>query len=116
MTDQVLQTLIIVHWVNDSIKMLYIYTYLLFNHQEIAPEELLSVIRCNCKLSSRNPCCTNQCSCKACGNCNGFGCNNSCKEDGINDDDNDSISDDDNDDTVKSFGESDNLFEKLFNI
>ena len=51
-----------------------------------------------------------------CGNCNGFGCNNSCKEDGINDDDNDSISDDDNDDTVKSFGESDNLFEKLFNI
>ena len=56
--------------------------------KEIAPEELLLVIRCNCKLSSRNPCGSNQCSCQrngiqcvpACGDCRGMGCNNSSRE------------------------------------
>jgi hypothetical protein len=49
-----------------------------------APENILKFIRCNCKLSSRNPCGTNQCSCRkndlkcvpACGDCHGNGCHN----------------------------------------
>jgi len=82
--------------------------------QNVAPEELLLVIRCNCKLSSRNPCGSNQCSCKrngiqcvsACGDCRGFGCNNSCD---------DEISDDE-EETIDFFNEDDNMFERLFNI
>ena len=42
------------------------------------------MIRCNCKLDSRNPCGTNLCSCRknglklvpACGDCRGDSCNN----------------------------------------
>ncbi len=50
-----------------------------------APENLLKFVRCKCKLSSRNPCGTNACSCRknglkcvsACGDCQGEGCYNS---------------------------------------
>ncbi len=50
-----------------------------------APENLLKFVRCKCKLSSRNPCGTNACSCRknglkcvsACGDCRGEGCYNS---------------------------------------
>lgn len=52
--------------------------------KEIAPAEIIKVIKCNCKLSSKNPCGTNLCSCRkngikcmpACGNCHGNDCNN----------------------------------------
>ena len=51
---------------------------------EAAPENLLKFVRCKCKLTSRNPCGTNLCSCHknglkcvaACGDCRGEGCNN----------------------------------------
>ena len=47
-----------------------------------APETLLKCVRCKCKLSSRNRCGTNVCSCRknglkcvtACGNCRGENC------------------------------------------
>ncbi len=49
-----------------------------------APETLLKFVRCKCKLSSRNPCGTNLCSCRknglkcatACGDCRGENCKN----------------------------------------
>ena len=49
-----------------------------------APETLLNFVRCKCKLSSRNPCGTNACSCRkndlkcvtACGDCRGENCRN----------------------------------------
>ena len=49
-----------------------------------APESLLKFVRCQCKLSSKNPCGTNICSCRknglkcvtACGDCRGEGCKN----------------------------------------
>ena len=49
-----------------------------------APEGLLKFIRCKCKLSSRNPCSSNICSCHkhglkcvtACGDCHGKDCHN----------------------------------------
>ena len=49
-----------------------------------APETLLQFVRCKCKLSSRNPCGTNICSCQknglkcvtACGDCRGENCRN----------------------------------------
>ncbi len=49
-----------------------------------APEGLLKFIRCKCKLSSRNPCSSNICSCHkhglkcatACGDCHGKDCQN----------------------------------------
>ena len=49
-----------------------------------APENLLKFVRCKCKLSSRNPCGTNACSCRknglkcvtACGDCRGENCSN----------------------------------------
>ena len=52
--------------------------------QEVAPESLLKFIRCKCKVSSRNPCGTNICSCRknglkcvtACGDCRGENCKN----------------------------------------
>ena len=52
-----------------------------------APENLLVVIRCKCKLSSRNVCGTNLCSCRksrlkcvaACEGCRGDECNNAAK-------------------------------------
>ena len=77
--------------------------------KEIAPEELLLVIHCNYKLSSRNPCGSNQCSCRrngiqcvpACGDCRGMGCKNSSR--GMEDDTTDS--DDSSDDG--------NIFDKL---
>ena len=50
-----------------------------------APETLLKFVQCKCKLSSRNPCGTNVCSCRknglkcvtACGDCRGQNCRNS---------------------------------------
>ena len=52
--------------------------------KEIAPPDLLQIVRCKCKMSSRNPCGTNVCSCRkngilcmpACGGCHGEDCNN----------------------------------------
>lgn len=49
-----------------------------------ASDELLKVIRCKCKMSSKRPCATSVCSCRkydlkcvmACGHCNGEGCQN----------------------------------------
>ena len=51
---------------------------------EPGPAELLNVIRCNCKLSTKNPCGANNCSCRknglpcvtACRNCHGNSCTN----------------------------------------
>ena len=64
-------------------------------------------------MSSRNPCGSNQCSCKingmqcvsACGDCKGVGCKNSC---------NDEYDDEEND--IHEYNEDDNLFERLFDI
>ena len=52
--------------------------------KEVAPENLLGIIRCKCKLSSRNVCGTNLCSCRksglkcvaVCEGCRGDDCNN----------------------------------------
>jgi len=52
---------------------------------DAAPENLLQFIRCKCKLTSKNPCGTNICSCRknglkcvtACGDCRGEDCKNS---------------------------------------
>ena len=52
--------------------------------QDPAPPNILNVVRCNCKSSSKNQCGTNLCSCRksglvcvsACGGCHGVGCNN----------------------------------------
>jgi len=52
--------------------------------KEIAPPNILKVIRCHCKNTSRNQCGTNVCMCRkngircmpACGDCNGLNCNN----------------------------------------
>ena len=51
---------------------------------EAGPESLLKFVRCKCKVSSRNPCGNNVCSCRknglkcvtACGDCRGENCNN----------------------------------------
>lgn len=51
---------------------------------DAAPEWLIKVVRCNCKMTSRNPCNTQSCSCRknglkcveACGSCHGEGCAN----------------------------------------
>ena len=48
------------------------------------PETLLKFVRCKCKLSTKNPCGTNICSCNknglkcvtACGDCQGKSCQN----------------------------------------
>ena len=52
--------------------------------KDVAPKNLLKFVRCKCKLTSRNPCGTNTCSCRknglkcvtACGDCRECGCNN----------------------------------------
>ena len=49
-----------------------------------APIDLLKFIRCNCKLTTKNPCSSNICTCRkhglscmtACGNCHGQNCTN----------------------------------------
>jgi hypothetical protein len=49
-----------------------------------APIDLLKFIRCNCKLTTKNPCSSNICTCRkhglscmaACGNCHGQHCTN----------------------------------------
>ena len=51
---------------------------------DVAPENLLKVVRCNCKTSSKNQCRTNLCSCRkhglkcvsTCGECFGESCGN----------------------------------------
>ena len=50
----------------------------------VAPDNILRFIRCNCNISKKRPCSTNTCSCKkhglvcvsACANCNGIDCEN----------------------------------------
>ena len=52
--------------------------------KDVAPQSLLQFVRCKCKLSSRNPCGNNGCSCRknglkcvtACGDCRGDNCKN----------------------------------------
>lgn len=51
---------------------------------DAAPDSLLKFVRCKCKLTSRNPCVNNSCSCRkhglkcvtACGDCRGESCQN----------------------------------------
>ena len=69
-----------------------------------APDNMLKFIRCKCKVSSRNPCGTNVCSCRknglkfvpACGDCRGETCNNSEQdlEEILDSDENEDIMDD----------------------
>ncbi|KAG1665078.1 hypothetical protein GQR58_019552 [Nymphon striatum] len=81
--------------------------------KEIAPKELLKVIRCNCKTSSKNQCGTNICTCRkhglkcmpACGGCQGESCSNKADLEDID------MSDDDTD---GEDGEK-NIIEDLFN-
>lgn len=69
---------------------------------EPAPDNILKFIRCNCKLSKKNPCGTNVCTCRkhglvcvsACGDCHGVDCENS----GSLQDPSDAAVDDDDDD------------------
>jgi len=64
-------------WKNEGGRLTPIATDL-----EPAPEDLLKVIRCNCKSSAANQCFTNLCTCRknglhciaACGNCHGQSC------------------------------------------
>ena len=52
---------------------------------DAAPKSLLKFVRCKCKLTSKNPCGNNLCSCRknglkcvsACGDCRGQNCKNS---------------------------------------
>lgn len=49
-----------------------------------APDDILHVVRCNCRTETKNPCGGNTCSCRkngltcvsACGSCHGRGCRN----------------------------------------
>ena len=89
-------------WKIDGKVLAPIMTYL-----NAAPEGLLKFVRCKCKLSSRNPCGNNICSCRknglkcvtACGDCHGESCKN--VEEIIVDDD-----DDDDDGNIGSDGEN----------
>ena len=62
---------------------------------DAAPESLLKFVRCKCKLSARNPCGNNSCSCRkhglkcvtACGDCRGESCQNA-EEVTLDDEDN----------------------------
>ena len=66
-------------WFNNNGKL-----YPVMTDQEPAPAFLLNFIRCNCKLTSKNTCGTNMCSCRrnglkcvrACGDCRGINCHN----------------------------------------
>lgn len=59
--------------------------FIFFLVQPPAPDDVLKVIRCNCKMTSRNTCGTTSCSCRsnglkcvsACGDCKGLDCLNS---------------------------------------
>ena len=77
-----------------------------------APDELLNIIRCNCQLTSKNPCGGNNCSCRAnglncvaaCGDCRGTQCMN-CKTNAITEND------------VEDDGEFEgNIFENIFGV
>ena len=56
----------------------------MFCFQVPAPADLLKFIRCNCKVTSKNPCSSNSCTCRsnglkcvtACGDCRGYNCSN----------------------------------------
>ena len=58
---------------------------------DAAPEFLLNFIRCNCRLTSKNVCGTQRCSCRkhglkcvaACGDCRGKECNNMANVDNV---------------------------------
>ena len=66
-------------WKLDNASLLPIMT-----DKAVAPDDVLNVVRCNCKTSSRNTCGSNQCSCRkhglhcvsVCGDCHGKDCNN----------------------------------------
>ena len=74
--------------------------------QAPAPDDILNVVRCKCKQSSRNQCGSNLCSChknglscvSACGECNGIACYNA----------------GDSHEHVEDDIEDGNLFERLF--
>ena len=65
-------------WKLDSVK------HPIMTDLPAAPETLLKFVHCKCKLTSRNPCGTNLCSCRknglnrvtACGDCRGLNCQN----------------------------------------
>ena len=79
---------------------------------EVASSMLLNMIRCNCKLITKNPCSCFSCSCKknglscvaSCGNCHGYGCCNVDKTKLLNDSDSELSSEDE-----EAFGR--NLFD-----
>src|SRR6218665_316434 len=81
--------------------------------QPPAPDDLLKVIRCRCKTTSKNTCGTNLCSCRrnelpcvsACSNCHGSECNN-CEM--VYDVDDETSSENDND---KYFDDDDIIWE-----
>ena len=66
-------------WKLDNASLLPIMT-----DKAVAPDDVLNVVRCNCKTSSRNTCGSNQCSCRkhslhcvsVCGDCHRKDCNN----------------------------------------
>ena len=78
------------------------------------PCELLNVIRCNCNISTKNPCGSKQCSCRsnglkgvsAFGNCRGTECQNCIPIIDYKDDERNILLDDEDG--------YDNLFENLF--
>ena len=59
--------------------------------KDAAPPDLLKIVRCNCKMTSRNPCGSNICSCRingihcvsACGDCFGINCNNCSRNENV---------------------------------
>ena len=81
LSDTIDPLLCIWGWKLDSSKLQPIMTDL---DLEPAPESLLKIIQCKCKLSTANPCGSNTCSCRkhglkcviACGNCRGESCRN----------------------------------------
>ena len=85
-----------------------------------APDEILSVVRCNCSMGGKNPCGGSRCSCvanglkcvPACGNCRGSECLNYDKTVG----DTNHAELEEEEDTREEEDESyDNIFESLFN-
>ena len=65
-----------------------------FLFQPVAPDDIMSVVRCNCKETKKGCCTTKRCSCRStglkcvssCGNCKGYNCDNSTKFDNDDDD------------------------------
>ena len=72
----------------DQVIFKYINFFYKWIVKDVAPPEILKVIRCNCKLKARSPCSSNLCSCRqnglscvaACGECRGMNCANKSRE------------------------------------